>query len=183
MGVWDCYLRWRHSKGFGVHSPYAFRLINDVLKPGPYGYYAYHKAERLAMKGGLDSGMAFKELKFIIRLAVFLNSTSINICGHSSKAAEYAARSLNLPYRTIHGKIPEELKSGDLVIIEGDGINENDLKELIGKGVSVLAYSPTENIRAILTAPLEKGLLFIGKTKLLLIPRQEMSYLSYLMRF
>lgn len=32
----------RHSLGFGVHSPFAFGFILDVLRlPRKYGYYAY----------------------------------------------------------------------------------------------------------------------------------------------
>lgn len=34
--------RLRTSKGFGVHSPFAFSLITDTLRPRPgYAYYAY----------------------------------------------------------------------------------------------------------------------------------------------
>ena len=42
MGIIDWYKRWRHGHGFGVHSPYAYRLVRDVLRPGRgYAYYAY----------------------------------------------------------------------------------------------------------------------------------------------
>lgn len=34
--------RWRHSRGFGIHSPFAFRFVTEVLcLPKEYGYYAY----------------------------------------------------------------------------------------------------------------------------------------------
>lgn len=39
--MWGWYIRWRHSKGFGMHSHFAYRFVTDVLKPGIYGYYAY----------------------------------------------------------------------------------------------------------------------------------------------
>lgn len=36
------YSRWRHSRGFGIHSPFAFRFITEVLcMPELYGYYSY----------------------------------------------------------------------------------------------------------------------------------------------
>lgn len=42
MGLVNRYKRWRHGHGFGVHSPYAYRLVRDVLRPGRgYAYYAY----------------------------------------------------------------------------------------------------------------------------------------------
>ena len=33
--------RWRCSRGFGVHSPFAYSFIHDVLREHRYGYYAY----------------------------------------------------------------------------------------------------------------------------------------------
>lgn len=34
--------RLRHSRGFGIHSPFAYRFITEVLNlPKEYGYYAY----------------------------------------------------------------------------------------------------------------------------------------------
>ena len=33
--------RWRHSRGFGVHSPFAFRLVTEAIRPPRrYAYYA-----------------------------------------------------------------------------------------------------------------------------------------------
>ena len=48
MGITDWYKRWRHGHGFGVHSPYAYRLVRDVLRPGRgYAYYAYADIDRM----------------------------------------------------------------------------------------------------------------------------------------
>ena len=36
------YLRWRHGKGFGVHSPFAFDFLRSELRaPRGYAYYDY----------------------------------------------------------------------------------------------------------------------------------------------
>lgn len=40
-------LRYRCSGGFGVHSPFAYSFITDVLRERRYGYYAYE-----TVKGG-----------------------------------------------------------------------------------------------------------------------------------
>ena len=44
IGVW-C-LRWRHSRGFGVQSPWAYRMLRYVINEH-YPYYAYEELQRL----------------------------------------------------------------------------------------------------------------------------------------
>ncbi len=41
-GILSRLQRWRHSRGFGVHSPFAFRFITGTLRQ-PYAYYAYSR--------------------------------------------------------------------------------------------------------------------------------------------
>lgn len=43
--VW--WQRLRHSRGFGIHSPFAFRLITEVLRPQRcYAYYSEADGEQ-----------------------------------------------------------------------------------------------------------------------------------------
>lgn len=43
--VW--WQRLRHSRGFGIHSPFAFRLITEVLRPQrSYAYYSEATGEQ-----------------------------------------------------------------------------------------------------------------------------------------
>lgn len=41
-GVLTRWRRWRHARGFGIHSPFAYRLITYTLRQ-PYAYYAYSR--------------------------------------------------------------------------------------------------------------------------------------------
>ena len=35
------YCHWRHTRGFGVHSPFAFRLVTEAIRPSRgYAYYS-----------------------------------------------------------------------------------------------------------------------------------------------
>lgn len=36
----NIFIRWRHSKGYGVHSPLAFRIVTECVRP-PRGYAFY----------------------------------------------------------------------------------------------------------------------------------------------
>ena len=68
-------LRFRHRCGYGVHSPYAFQLITDVIY-NTLPYYAYAPLAEglpysLLLPGHYEpaSGITLKDLRLIFRLA------------------------------------------------------------------------------------------------------------------
>ena len=91
MNPWESYLRWRHSRGFGVHSPFAYRFVTDVLRPGQYGYYAYHEADRLVTMPKYAAWSRRKEIYFLIRLFLFLGTKRVVISGEKNLSTEIAA--------------------------------------------------------------------------------------------
>lgn len=58
-------VRFRHRRGYGVHSPYAFGLITDVI----YGSGAYYAYEPLAALR--SPRLRAKDLRLVFRLADF----------------------------------------------------------------------------------------------------------------
>lgn len=67
------YKRWRHTRGFGVHSPFAYRLIRYAIRPRPdYAFYADEELEDLALSSGC-SGPELRRAKKLLRLAVTLD--------------------------------------------------------------------------------------------------------------
>ena len=53
--ITDSYRRFRHSKGFGVHSPFAYALITEALYPSR-GYMYYLESDpRLESAAPADS--------------------------------------------------------------------------------------------------------------------------------
>lgn len=70
------YRRWRHTRGFGIHSPYAYALLTDSLRPGTrYGYYGDSEisdaVEEWRMETGA-SGRATHRLEHRCRLLLRL---------------------------------------------------------------------------------------------------------------
>ena len=65
--------RWRNSHGFGVHSPFGFRIAKGVVSPGRnYSYYAEQEITRLANKERLSATEASHFVK-IHRLVSMLH--------------------------------------------------------------------------------------------------------------
>lgn len=73
--LFSLYKRWRHTRGFGVHSPFAYRLVTEVVRP-PRGY-AYYAEFRPGMNRGE---------RIFYRLGVFLRNCGIPQAARISQA-------------------------------------------------------------------------------------------------
>lgn len=177
--LWEGYIRLRHSRGHGVHSPFAFRLINDVFLPGNYGYYAYARIEKTCRK---NSDTADR-MKFIFRLMLFLNSRQL-ICDGENDALRVVAQSCGIKAVFLkNNSVFERMQPGDLWILDNKDIDPSLVAKAIDSGVNILAYQPQAEIRSLLESPLSTGLLMTGKCSVLLIPREEMAYTNYTVSF
>lgn len=69
------YRRWRHSRGFGVHSPWAYGVVSEVLRSNDrYGYYAWDSIDRTF---GQHSRLARK----VYALIVHLQPSTVTVAG------------------------------------------------------------------------------------------------------
>ena len=70
LSLWQRFAQWykrlRHSKGFGVHSPYAFMLVGQLLNC-PYRYYAYDDIEGYLLNQP-DSRRLRHDARLLIRM-------------------------------------------------------------------------------------------------------------------
>ena len=178
LGIWKNYLRWRHSKGFGVHSPYAYRFVIDVLRPGPYIFYSYEEIDRLLKGNEFSNHTLIRLIRFAIRLVVFLKAERI-VSPPGCRWAVVTAGALNLEYKKIQTKSTFKLRKGDLLFAEGSSCEISTAKEALDKGIPVFAVNPHPRLRDLLEEPIAHGLLMKGRNRLILIPRNEMEYTSY----
>ncbi|MCH5229639.1 MAG: hypothetical protein J1F12_06570 [Muribaculaceae bacterium] len=178
MSLIDIFIRWRHSKGFGVHSPYAFRFVNDVVRPGVYKYYSYDELDSL-LEGSERKNYRFQELiKFTLRLAVFLKTQRIVAPG-KSRLAEIVSKALNLKRYGTLGTSGFLFQEGDLLISEKGNVKGEYLQKAIAENIPVFAIKPDEETRKILSSPIPRGVAFKDNERIVLIPREEMAYVSY----
>lgn len=77
--------RYFRSRGFGVHSPFAFRFINDVLRMRGYGLYCYPAVNELPLPDG--ARLSHATLRLWARLASFFNPSDVSASGVGSSAA------------------------------------------------------------------------------------------------
>ena len=177
----DSYKRWRHSKGYGVHSPYAFRMVKDVVRPGNYGYYGYDLIDAVLGSKNSSPELKLKELRLLLRLLVFLHSKRLLAIGPLTQGMLAVAHGAGVEAETFRQS--SDLQKDDLVIISNIKTTSEALKKSLGDKTPIIAISPSPEIRNFMMQPLSHGLLLTGSDIMILIPRPEMHYVSYSMKF
>lgn len=171
------YVRWRHRKGFGVHSPFAYRLVKDVINPGVYGFYGYSSIEKFCRKKSRNA----KELKFILRLAVFLKSDRIIASPDLSEGVRVVAKCCGIRCREVNKFNVSELKKTDLLVLSGESSRiESLITEAVKCGAAVVAFDPPCHMSDLLKKSMDRGLLMNGENMIILVPRKEMAFTHYL---
>lgn len=112
MGLSRWYKSWRHGHGFGVHSPFAYRMVREVLRP-PHGYAFY-----------AEKGIMHPELRLIYRILVDRRPSTVMIAAGSqkgllSKLVETALPSVTL----IDGGTPDMLIVHGMADVSPEAVN------------------------------------------------------------
>ena len=75
LGIKDLIYRYRHNRGYGVQSPYAFHFVTGVLAE-KHPYYAYPAINSAAKKCGYKAALA----RMLFRIANYANPQNIIMC-------------------------------------------------------------------------------------------------------
>ena len=73
---------WWRGRGFGVHSPFAFRFITDVLHhDDAYAYYAYDDLKERWSEARHRDRISLRELLAIYRVGIWAAPERVKLCG------------------------------------------------------------------------------------------------------
>lgn len=73
------------SRGFGIHSPFAFRFVREVLSQ-PYAYYCYDRLDKAAK----DDGSSPAVVRTLFRLSLWFRPGRVKIVGKTTEAIRLA---------------------------------------------------------------------------------------------
>lgn len=109
----EFYRRLRHSFGFGVHSPFAFRMVRDVVR-APRGAHYYAGNELRETLRGLPRGER-RRCRLLFRLAARLGFRHVCVSPLTSRAVENSLHAA-LPGAGFRVRLPRPPAPGTLVV-------------------------------------------------------------------
>lgn len=175
-GASTAFQRWRHTRGYGVHSPFGYQLVTRVIRPGKVSYYGYADIDHAL--SGPHIGRLRREARMLLRLAAMLNPESIFLQNGAHPAYQAAVRALGT--RTGIIRTPKQAASCDMICSLGDFIPLDTLKQALSlSGHCVAIRDVPDGWADRLFETLPQGVMFTGPRNVLVINRDSMQKINY----
>lgn len=159
--------RHRHRKGFGVHSPFAYRVVKDIIAPSRK--YRYYAEEAIA---GYDSpSRQITRLALMVHRLVGRYNYRIKVSALSPSVEtlmRYAAETAS--------RVPSA--DASVLLITSAPFRTDTLTRVSQDGITLLILSPFE-----LAAPPRTGVLFHDTRAALYFPYEKTAFVAYDIRF
>lgn len=178
IAIFEAYKRWRHTRGYGVHSPFAYSLVKGVVCPGHgYSWYGYAKTDRSARACSLPG--VKKEARLLLRLAAFLDVSKAFI-PNSPHTAPFRTALLAVRSHMALTSALAEIDSCALLCSARDLVALDYLKEYLqvpGHCVAIRSYP--RNWDRILFEAIKEGTMLYSHDNLIVIARPGMQKVAY----
>lgn len=174
----ESYKRRRHTHGFGVHSPHAFRLLGDMRCRRGYAYYADTEIENMCKQLHIPhSALRGRLLHRLVARHGFRK-----ICVTSDLPKPYRHAMSLTDSSAVLSIAPEGIKDSDLIVSCGDLSSVYGLRNLLLSGTVVIIFS--EKVAPVVARKIGEypGLMLLGKSFLYMEYREGMRFTSYTVR-
>lgn len=177
--------RYRRSRGFGVHSPFAYYFIKRVIKER-WAYYAYTYIDAAAS----ESGMSRDAARLLFRVANYFNPSSMLVIGDGDKAAVTALKSVSTKTKVTVTDADGacDMTGCPFIYVEASGASarlDRMLGDVINNGGTVVIDGMTRDNEAhrlldTIEAGMTRGMTFTNGTTAIIagdkkLPRQRFS--------
>lgn len=181
MPIFRIYMRWRHSKGYGVHSPFAYNLLKLALHPGrDYAYYGYYDIDKALAAERKDGYPRLRsDARLALRVMATLHSRRLLSCPRRHDAFKAVADALRIPCPSFKEKNIPLPQPGDFLLLRNDLHPAGEVAARLAAGTPVMAIDPSPALRNAMLAFNGNGLSIIGKRIIIAIPNPDMAFVSY----
>lgn len=164
----DTVRRWRHNRGYGVHSPLAYRIVKDCIRPDKrYGFYsdAYIDFEYI------EDRKALKNARLALRLVNLLRPKRIWMPGGDKRL--YTALKMSFPSTAIAMQ-KEYPKNTDFIICSsGDSRKMWEKMDEMKECAMIVFGKEIEKIEG-------ATLVMTSKNFTIILRREGMDFVSYM---
>ncbi len=170
--------RWRHTHGFGVHSPFGYDLVTRAVHPVGCAWYGYANVDG-AMGHDFDRKVR-SQARMLLRIAAMLRPASAFL-QQGSHPAYYAALNAADSRMKIH-RLPKLAPGCDMVCSHHDFIPLEILKSVLAsEGHWVVVRDTPLGWADALFESIPEGLMFTGPKNTFIIHRRGMQKVRYSM--
>lgn len=168
--------RWRTRRGYGVHSPLAFRIVKNVVRP-PRDV-AYYGEEKLRYSDA--SGAEIREARMLLRLVAELQPAAVWIADGVPELLREAVRLAGCVVRVYDGKVyPAEVGNADMAVLFRSRLRKKELMQVLRPGRALVEFRLTPAFMRTVKGAMTGGVLLEGKDYLIALPSADENLHSY----
>lgn len=176
MTVYDRFKRWKRRRGFGVHSPEAYRIVKRVIRPGKE--VAYYGEEILTLSD--YPRKTVRQARLLLRLIAYEKPafvwTSPGLPSIFNEAIGHAGEAI----RIFDGKaFPEKAVEADLVVIYQSKIEVKKLSAILSGDKPLIAFDIKPDFKERVINNMASGIIFEWPGGILAIPRSDSELYLY----
>lgn len=178
----EAYKRWRHRRGFGIHSPFAYKVVKDVIDQ-PCAFYGYQDIEE-ALEHTRRPAELRKFARLLLRLSAFLRPEKICM---SRSAPDLLSLALRLGYSRaeVTGMhTPSSVAKGCTLFIDTDRtFGADEIEKLAGlPHITLFLINAADEVHKRIKEEPPAGVTFYSKRHILIFTRPDFPPVIYSMR-
>lgn len=139
MGIREWFYRWRATRGYGVHSPLAFRLVKNVVRP-PRDVM-YYGEERLLLETERHSRHDIAAARLLLRFVAEMQPATVWTAGSLPELYHRAISLAGCVVRIYDGKLfPKDIDKADMTVLYKSGLRKPQLERAVAAGKSLIGF-------------------------------------------
>ena len=178
MNLFERFRRFLTSRGFGVHSPFAFRFITEIVGER-YAYYGYDDIETAIEKHPEERKLR-RHSRLLLRIAGRIGIDTAILAGDAPFAIKAAVEGAGKRIRIIS---PEAKTIGGKSLLlfaisqlpEGDALRAT----LNTDGSAIVVLKPAQSLKEELWERMQCGILIDGVGVLIAVVKKEIAKACY----
>ena len=168
--------RRRSAKGFGIHSPSAFKFVTEIVH-SQYAYYAYTELID-HVPPGRNAGSLIHDALLLHRIAAYMIPEQFLIAGHRNGVLTEAVTKANSTTDVIHKPVATQRKS--LVFASHGDFSRTELERYLTTEGNILILRGCKRCDILnLAGRLQTGIILIDSDIAIILVSEKMQLCVY----